>query len=689
MFRTSRFSILGLATAFGALVSTQSDDAQACGGLFCNNSNPVNQAAERIIFADNGDGSVTAAIEIQYQGPSESFAWVLPVPPGEIEVGVSSKVALDRLDSQTNPTYRLNRIFDPECGDIAFAGGSGFGAPVAANDAESAPEPSPEPDVVVLEEGSAGPYDYQRIAVNPDLEDPAQVAVDWLTENGYDLGELGPDLLRPYLEGQMDLLAFRLTKGNDAGSVRPVMITYQAEQPFIPIRPTAVAAVEDMGVKVWVLGDSRAIPENYLHLELNESLINWFNPNLNYNDVIIAAANEAGGQGFVTEQAGPAAQFAQLIYSDSDDSLWEQLRTGQFQSIEQFMQTAVSYFGSYDGFVDVLKDDVVPLREGATAEQFVACVSCYFQEDVAVRNEAYPSTDFDPETDPLLAMSAQDFLAKMDELVIGPLQDTKALFDASGTVTRMYTTLSPDEMTVDPAFAFNAELEDVSNQHVADQIMQCTEDGREWRIELPQGMTLEGDGVAWPVTLDSDMPANLRIIQLSTSGGGVAVEDNAAVIGGLLTDLGIGEASPELMEAPGPDPVEVDPEIMDPDMDPEVMEEIDPDEMDPTPVMMGEPATPSGMQEEEDADGDVPVPEERAEDEEAEEGDEPSEEPAEEIEEEGDEPAEEVAEEIPEEGGASDDGCGCATVGKSSPVNGSWAWVGLLGLAALRRRRHG
>src|SRR5262245_31404209 len=80
--------------------------AQACGGLFCNSAAPVNQAAERIVFVENGDGTVTSVIEIQYQGPSESFSWVLPVP-GTPEVGVSSTTALDRLQAASNPQYSL------------------------------------------------------------------------------------------------------------------------------------------------------------------------------------------------------------------------------------------------------------------------------------------------------------------------------------------------------------------------------------------------------------------------------------------------------------------------------------------------------------------------------------------------------------------------------------------------------
>jgi hypothetical protein len=76
--------------------------ARACGGFFCSAQAPVNQAAERIIFADHGDGTVTAVVQVQYSGPSESFAWVLPVP-GIPEVEVSSDLAFNRLMAVSNP----------------------------------------------------------------------------------------------------------------------------------------------------------------------------------------------------------------------------------------------------------------------------------------------------------------------------------------------------------------------------------------------------------------------------------------------------------------------------------------------------------------------------------------------------------------------------------------------------------
>ena len=53
-------------------------DAMACGGLFCQN-NPVDQTGERIVFTVNDD-TITALIEIRYDGAAPDFSWILPIP---------------------------------------------------------------------------------------------------------------------------------------------------------------------------------------------------------------------------------------------------------------------------------------------------------------------------------------------------------------------------------------------------------------------------------------------------------------------------------------------------------------------------------------------------------------------------------------------------------------------------------
>src|SRR6478735_10637692 len=116
-----RSSVLGIA-AWAASAWAPSA-ALACGGFFCNQSQPVNQAAEGIIFADNGDGTVTAVIQIKYQGPSQNFSWLLPissVPKTDSDIGVASDLAFQRLQAATNPNYSLTTTTEGTCRQTNF-----------------------------------------------------------------------------------------------------------------------------------------------------------------------------------------------------------------------------------------------------------------------------------------------------------------------------------------------------------------------------------------------------------------------------------------------------------------------------------------------------------------------------------------------------------------------------------------
>ncbi len=128
---------LGMCLGAGLLAALPAAPAQACGGLFCSAATPVNQAAERIIFAyDKPNKQVTAVVEILYQGPSEKFAWVLPVP-GIPKVGVSTSAVLDRLQAFTNPTYSIQRTWGDQCG------GRGPGSNASGTGGSARRSPSP------------------------------------------------------------------------------------------------------------------------------------------------------------------------------------------------------------------------------------------------------------------------------------------------------------------------------------------------------------------------------------------------------------------------------------------------------------------------------------------------------------------------------------------------------------------
>lgn len=504
---------IGAGAAASALALTASP-AEACGGFFCSQSQPVNQAAERIVFSQNGDGTVTAVIQILYEGPSASFSWLLPissVPEGD-DIAVASDLAFARLQGATNPSYVLNTRVEGECrADANFNLPGSVSAPSASDD--QAPR-DPGSGVTVAASGVVGAFEWTALQLDPELDDPAATALAWLTDNGYDVAPGADGLIRPYLAEGMYLLALRLTKGSDTGSIRPIVLTYDAELPMIPIKLTAVAANEDMGVMTWLLSDARAVPMNYNALELNEARINWFNASANYDDVVTAAADDAGGQGFVTEFAGSSAQLAEVVWSSSEEQAWQQLRTLQYSGFDEIFSTLYSSYSEFDGFWDAVRA-TVSLPAAVAFEDFQLCPTCYSGE---------------------IQFSPSALFQAVDADVIAPMRVVQQLLDRRPYVTRLYSTLSAADMTVDPLFTMNPDLPEVSNVHTADRVIECSgqlyQFEAPWRIELPQGSVIRGtaqDVGIWPAAVDSQ-PPNLRVLMLSESGSGAELENNKSLI---------------------------------------------------------------------------------------------------------------------------------------------------------------
>jgi len=492
--------------------------AQACGGFFCSRAQPVNQAAERIIFSQNGDGTVTAVIQILYEGPSENFSWLLPissVPQGD-DIAVASDLAFTRLQQATNPSYNLTTRVEGTCKPSRFVNNSAGSAP-----ASQAPAASPRAEgsgVTVAASGVVGAFEWTALALDPALAKPADAAITWLTSNGYDVTPGSDALLGPYLEDGNYLLALRLTKGSDTGSIRPIVLTYDAELPMIPIKLTAVAANENMGVMTWLLSDTRAVPMNYTALELNEARINWFNASSNYNDVVTAAADDAGGQGFVTEFAAASSALAEVVWRSFEEQTWQSVRSTTYGSFGELFEVLYANYQSYDGFWDAIRGSVT-LPQNVPFADFQACPNCYSAN---------------------LRFSPSALFAAIEADVIKPIRDVQELLDRRPYVTRLYSTLSAGDMTVDPLFTSNPNLANVSNVHTAERIIECKPDidisQANWRIELPQGDVVRGtpqDVGSWPSAFNSQ-PPNRRVLQQSSSGAGAVLEDNQEAIGAQL-----------------------------------------------------------------------------------------------------------------------------------------------------------
>ncbi|HET9954569.1 MAG TPA: hypothetical protein VFQ61_08690, partial [Polyangiaceae bacterium] len=133
-----------------------------------------------------------------------------------------------------------------------------------------------------------------------------------------------------------------------------------------------------------------------------------------------------------------------------------------------------------------------------------------------------------------IKFSPTEFLDAVEKQVIEPMRSVQKLLDVHPYVTRLYTTMSAEEMTEDPLFTFNPDLQDLNNIHTADRVIECspelTQFEAPWRVELPQGGVVRGTGAqaqsrTWPSEV-ATLPANLRVLKLSSSGEGKVVLDN-------------------------------------------------------------------------------------------------------------------------------------------------------------------
>ena len=266
----------------------------ACGGFFCTTT-PVDQNAERIIFTQNGDGTVSAYVQIEYTGEAPDFSWILPLPEAiaaeDVEVPEDAMAAFTELEVATDPVFLLPQL--PECAlDRVMA--------VAATAA-------PESGVEVYASGEVGPYGFDVVG----SEDP-DALITWLRDNGYRVTEAMEPLIDLYVVEEFVFLAMKLRPDAGVQDVEPVKVTYPSEAPMIPLRLTAVAANPDMAVMVWIYADEQAVPANYAHETIadDELVFFGFGGSNNYRTLMGQRANEHQGQAFITEYAGPTRDLS-------------------------------------------------------------------------------------------------------------------------------------------------------------------------------------------------------------------------------------------------------------------------------------------------------------------------------------------------------------------------------------------
>ncbi len=477
--------------------------AEACGGFFCNNNQPVNQAAERVVFTYDGE-LIHMHIRITYQGPSTEFGWILPVPAGgeaeqqAVQAELSTEELFRQLDASYAPRFQLNTIFPEDCGGLR--GGGVAMANGGANDEGG----DGGGGVQVLSREAVGPFDRAILSAQS-----IESLRAWLTENSFDIPEEIDAKMAPYIDEGRAFVVLKLLPGSDSGDIQPLRVTFLSDNASIPIRPTAVAANPDMGLIVHALNDKRAIPTGeWRHVEINEAAIDWTGGGQNYPDVVSKAVDEAGGHAFTTDYAGNTDALQGQV-APLGEALLDRVRAA-----ETTLNVLALFQGSQDADVTRVLDAELNMPPDVNSATYLQCPGCW--EDQLV-NEP---------------VDAADIADRMASEIDAPREQLAKFLKAS-YVTRLYSTMSPAEMTADPVFDFNGDLPEVPTTRTADGHLNC--DFEMFKIVTSGGLVVMLDDGANPAVIrrtdgenvaGADVRAAAVVARMPLTGAPEIIEDN-------------------------------------------------------------------------------------------------------------------------------------------------------------------
>jgi MYXO-CTERM domain-containing protein len=444
---TSAQRVCALAAGLFAGTAVRPQQAAACGGFFCSTV-PIDQSGENILFSIDSSG-VRAYIQIQYQGKADSFAWVVPVTAAPKKIGVGVQQMFTTLLGATQPQFRID--WKSTCGVYAIAD-----AGVARVDSAAASDAGAGV-VAVIDQGEVGPYDYVVVAATD-----ADKLRTWLNDNGFVQPPSAQPALTHYVQQGFAFVAIKLRREAQVGDIQPLVIDLPGPEACVPLVLTRIAAIPDMPVTVLMLGNGRAAPKNWFEVEPNPRRIDWFRSGSNYRQVVTAAVDEAGGRAFVTEFAGPTTRFKQNLWAPGRYDL---TRLAGIKDPATFVQVMLQIGLPRDPIIQTLLRKYIPMpasvrARGVSEAQFYNSLS-FYAKDLA-------GQPFD----------GAAFAKEIDERIVTPLREAQEMLDRQPTLTRLFTTVSPDEMTRDPLFEFNRDLPSVSNLHVATGTGTCGTDGR-------------------------------------------------------------------------------------------------------------------------------------------------------------------------------------------------------------------
>lgn len=571
-----------------AVVLWPAAPAHAWGILLSRDGVPVEMTEVKALFLV-GEDSTTVHLKTHFDGTPGDFVWLVPVPSTS-RIELSHNDIFTRLDEETIPRYNLllnedvetlseDQVkkwygFVPDLPELTFENELNEACYNMAYEtffpiADVFDCPIRLCETVTLE------YVQERETRSATIiktQSPSEIAA-WVADRGYEAGRLNATILQSYLEESHAILAAEVTPPAHVTStafpvnqLQPIAFTYTGDAITAPLRLTASAGSISGKLTVWVAAEYRAIPENYLHVHLNQARLSWLDvygigswwwPS-NYDEVLSEALAEAGHHAFSTEYAAERAAHTDIhIYMMEPSIDLESLRNPK--NLDSFMidlwnkgMLSQNRFGNPGAELDLkllqLLRQHIPIPDAVLEE----VKRKYNGNDE--RFHSYAETQFysfPNEYEDLYENERFDFSGFVDDWVTythAPKTKVQQMLMAHPYMTRLATFVFSDHTKIDPVFNFNPDLGPINHRYNLGRLgFECrgNENGGDDFSELIAIVGLEGGeilrygvevwgfGRSWPLRYgDSEIPpvAAHRIEQLNTSGPPVVLSDETAVL---------------------------------------------------------------------------------------------------------------------------------------------------------------
>ncbi len=498
--------------------------AHSWGILLSRDGVPVEITEANALFIV-GEDSTTVHLKTRFDGASEDFVWLVPVPSTS-RIELSHNDIFTRLAEETWPRYLLldglgemsskeemgewlgfvpdlpelafENEFNEACFNTAYVW---FFPTFSFQDCSFR-----ICHTVILESVQER---ETRSATIIEAQSPSEIAA-WVADRGYETDRLNAAILQSYLEEDHAILAVEVTPPaylehlQWVNQLQPIAFTYEGDAITAPLQLVANTGSISEKLTVYIAAEHRAILENYLHVHLNQARLDWislyglsFGGNRlpsNYDRVLSEAIAEAGYHAFSTEYVVEREARTDLMESNIDlESLRNPENLNAFmRDLDRkgmFPQDWLGVGELLDLKLLQLLRQHIPIPDAVLEEvkreyneiDGTTILGFYWPEPWSdERFHAYAETQFYSFPDQYEGFYENewfDFAGFADDWVTyihEPNAKVQQALMSRPYLTRLATFVVPDQTKIDPVFNFNPDLGQVNRPNVGRLGFECS-----------------------------------------------------------------------------------------------------------------------------------------------------------------------------------------------------------------------